>query len=294
MSDEKAGTGLSQAEFIQMPFDPMMFVFPLSLSRIEAQLQEILNLQKQIMNYLLEQERAKQRSNLIMLVEIQSELKHHWHNPSYRQNKHILVQEIKREANQGILYHRNEIKKVLQKKPLFIRNKEIEQHIQTLSSDFKEYQLNTYLYGFSSYLELVLLGDFQKEYVAKVKNKLSEYSFAYRQLYTESYNYLEKLSQKSLEMTLTSGLKAAEVILKEIGEKVSVKLEIKESSSDFFLLEKQEGLLQDFTENKQSSMDVFASQIQVIEDAYQKEQLFYLDEKHLFLKKNRPKTDKDE
>lgn len=101
-----------------MPFGPLSLVVALSSSELDGKLNEIKEIQKSILEYLVERDRAKERSNLITSMEIRSDFKFHWRNEKYRQNKHILVQEIKRESAQSIFFNRKKISDLLHKKTI--------------------------------------------------------------------------------------------------------------------------------------------------------------------------------
>ncbi len=87
-----------------------------ALITIEKKLDDILETQKEILEFLKQKEKAKLRGNLNVLEDILNNYKHNWNNEKYKTNKHIHVQEIKREAEQSIIFYRDRIVKKTNKK----------------------------------------------------------------------------------------------------------------------------------------------------------------------------------
>ena len=97
-------------------------------------------------------------------------------------------------------------------------DQEIKSKIKKLGENLTEYQLALYLYSFSSFLEVMLLENFNKNYINEIKEKISEYEFNYRELYTKCYNEIESSTGKSIQTIITKGLANAS---KETGELIS-------------------------------------------------------------------------
>ena len=73
---------------------------------------------------------------------------------------------------------------MLAKKEPIHSDQEINSKIKKVDENFKEYQLSLYLHSFSSFLEVMLLGNFDKDYIESVKSKIDEYILKYKELYT--------------------------------------------------------------------------------------------------------------
>ena len=95
---------------------------------------------------------------------------------------------------------------MLAKKELIHSAQEISAKIKKADEIFKEYQISLYLNSFASFLEVILLENFDKEYIESVKNKIDEYSIKYRELYTKCYNEMEGYAEKSVQTIFTKGL----------------------------------------------------------------------------------------
>ncbi len=145
-----------------------------------------------------------------------------WDNEKYKTNKHIQVQEIKRDSEQSIVFYRNKIRKQLEKKRFLNSSANVKGRLTKIDKDFKEYQMSLYLYSFSSFIEVMLLENFDKKYLDSVASKIDDYDFKYRELYTDSYSKIEKELKTSVETYLLDGFGNANKLLGNAIAKVPV------------------------------------------------------------------------
>ena len=59
--------------------------------------------------------------------------------------------------------------------------------MKVIESELKDYQLSMYLYAFFSFLEIILLENYDSQYLKSISKKIEDYSFEYRDLYSRSY-----------------------------------------------------------------------------------------------------------
>lgn len=286
-SKKIGGNNFSEhADLLKMPFDPVSLVVAISLSEIDGKLNEIKELQKSIIDYLEERDRAKDYGNLMTLMDIRSEFKYHWQNEKYKQNKHILVQEIKREAEHAIVFHRKKINKLLTKNSIILSNNQVLDSIQKLGEAFHEYRLNTYIYGFASFLEVLLLGDYQTEYVAKAKTRIEDYAYQYREMYTQSYSYLENLTDRTLEKSVYSGISSMNNLFGKAKEKLPIKLNDDAKFDKFLeenLVKRVDESLAEFTSNRQSNITAFSNHLDILEDTFNIPKDIFMDSEFIYI-----------
>ena len=103
-----------------------------------------------------------------------SNFKYNWDNEKYKTNKHILVQQIKKESETSIILYRDQIAKKLKKRSLIHSDQEVKAVLNKLQAQFKDYQLALYLYSYSTFLEVLLLGNFGKGYLNSVEHRIAE------------------------------------------------------------------------------------------------------------------------
>ena len=107
------------------------------------------------------------------------------------------------------------------KKRSFIHSdQDVNAVLKKLKAQFKDYQLALYLYAYSTFLEVMLLGNFSEGYLDSVEQRLSEYSFQYRSLYTECDTLMVGYSKSSIQAGMLGGLAAASKLMGETIAKV--------------------------------------------------------------------------
>lgn len=212
------GVGGGQAIIEPLACNPTMLFMSMALMTIENKLDEIKSIQQEMLDFVKTKEKAKIRGNLNTLIDVLNNYKFNCDNEKYKTNKHILVQDIKKNSEQSILLYRDLIQTTMSKKELMHSEQEIKSKIKKLGENLREYQLALYLYSFSSFLEVMLLENFNENYISGVKEKISEYEFNYRELYTKCYNEIESRTGKSIQTVLTKGLANAS---KGTGELIS-------------------------------------------------------------------------
>lgn len=200
------GVGGGQARMEPLACNPTMLFMSITLLTIENKLDEIKSTQQEMLDFLKSKEKAQTIGNLNTLIDILNNYKFNCDNEKYKTNKHILVQDIKRNSEQSILLYRDLIQNIMCKKELIHSDQEINSKIKKIDEDFKEYQLALYLYSFSSFLEVMLLENFNKNYIIGVRDKITEYEFNYKELYTKCYNNIKSSTEKSIQTILTKWL----------------------------------------------------------------------------------------
>ena len=106
--------------------------------------------------------------------------------------------------------------------------------LDKVKSEFKEYQLALYIYGFAYFLEVMLQENFEEAYLSAISKKIDEMSFRYRELYSLAYSQIESLSKSSLQAHLFGGLS---VLNKATGEAIAKMPVISKSQIDETLIE---------------------------------------------------------
>ena len=150
----------SAATTSTLMFNPATLFMAVALISIDKKLDIIQETQQEIMEFLEEKEKSKIRGNLNVLADVLNHYKFNWNNEKYKTNKHIQVQEIKREAEQSACLYREQIEKQLKKYSLIHSDQDVKSKLKKLQSEFKEYQLSVYLYSFAAFLEVMLLEKF--------------------------------------------------------------------------------------------------------------------------------------
>lgn len=198
-----------QAILNPLECDPAMIFMAAALANVDKKLDSIQELQQEMMDFLVQKERAELRGNLVTLSDIMKNYRFNWNNDRYVNSSHNKVFDIRQTAEQKILFYQEQISAKLQKKSFFHSDKDAKKQIDAVQTSFTEYQLALYTLGFSSFLDVMLAGNYNSEYLSGIKQKIEDYSFEYRELYTKCYDQLEAYFGSSIESTLLKGLKTA-------------------------------------------------------------------------------------
>ena len=283
--------GGGQARMTALACDPTMLFMAAALMNIEKKLDAFQETQEEILEFLEEKERAVLQGNLNVLGDILSNFKYNWDNDTYKTNKHILVQQIKKEAEASIILYRDQIAKRLKKRSLIHGDQEVKGTLKKLQTQFKDYQLALYLYSYSTFLEVMLLGNFCEGYLNSVEQRITEYSFQYRTLYTECYSLMEDYSKSSIQAGMLTGLAVASKFMGETIAKVPV---ISKSRIDENLIEASGKLdrhgekrttsaLEGLVQTRMSVTLPFTENIRAVNDLYNKPVAYLFDSENVYI-----------
>lgn len=285
------GVGGGLARMTQLPLDPTMLCMAVAIMAVEKKLDGILEVQKEIIAFLELKEKAKLKGNLNALADILNNYKFNWDNDKYKAHKHILVQDIKREADQSIILYREQLTKTLSKKALFNNSQEIKSTLNKTMTRLTDYQLALYIFSFSSFLEVMLLENFDTNYLRNISKKIQEYSSDYTALYGKCTAKIEKRSKDSLEGYVLKGLSKLSGGAGKIVEKIPV---IRKSQLDENLI-KTSAILQDIDvkrthnvirilEDSQTNyIGPFVENIATIDNLYNKPTQLMFDSENIYI-----------
>ena len=97
------------------------------------------------------------------------------------------------------------IEKKLGAKKQFIRL-DTARSLNEIQSRFKYYKLALYLYSFSSFLDIMLLKNFDSEYLQSIRNRIKAFSDEYNEFYAYSMEGVEKIAIASVQTRSIQGL----------------------------------------------------------------------------------------
>ncbi len=287
------GVGGGLARMTNIPLDPTMLFMAVTLMSVERKLDAIHEAQKEILAFLELKEEAKLKGNINALSDVLNNYKFNWDNDKYKSHKHILVQDIKREAEQNIILYREQLTKALCKKALFQSGQEVKSTLNKTIFRLNDYQLALYTFSFSSFLEVMLLENFNTNYLNSIANKIREYSGDYTALFEKCAEKIEKDSQTSLEGYVLKGLSKLSSGAGKVVEKIPV---ISKSQLDENLL-KAGGVLQDvdtnrtqnvlqiLTDSQNDYISLFVENIHTIDNLYNQSMQLMFDSENIYIAK---------
>jgi len=222
-----------QARLNPLLCDPTMLLVAATLANIDKKLDAIQETQQEMLDFLVQKEKSALKADLDFLMDIYNNYKYNWSNEKYKTANHAKVLDIRQEAARQIDFYQEQIKKRLGKKALFHSDQDVQKMLDKVKSEFKEYQLALYIYGFAYFLEVMLQENFEEAYLSAISKKIDEMSFRYRELYSLAYSQIESLSKSSLQAHLFGGLS---VLNKATGEAIAKMPVISKSQIDETLI----------------------------------------------------------
>jgi len=198
--------GGGQAILNPVAFDPTMMFMAAALYSIDCKLDSIQETQQEMLEFLELKEKSELRGNLSYLSDVLNNYKHNWTNEQYKKANHLKVLDIKQDSEQKIFFYREQLEKKAKKQSFLHGDKDVKIKLEKVQSDFEGCQLALYLFAFSSFLEVMLLENYDTAYLDAIAHKIEDYALCYRELYTECYNLIERDSKSSLQSHLLKGL----------------------------------------------------------------------------------------
>lgn len=272
-----------------MTLDPTVMMMSVALAGIEQELCEIKELSKKIFSFLEHEKESEIESDLEILNRSISDFRFNLEDEKYLINNHKQVMDIKRTANKNMLFYKKEIKDDLSKDKLFTTNNSMNSIIEDIQKKFGYYRLSLYIYSFSTFMEILLLGNYKNDYLLNKKKELDELDNEYSEVFDNALEYVKKNADKSLEGNVLSGLGSAGKAIGNLAEKVKIK------NVNNWLNEKGDNLKQSgqnikddfatkFDDMKESKSRLFINQIERVDCIYNKTKEIYFDKENIYLK----------
>ena len=200
---------LSADVITTVPYDPASMFMALALMEINQKLDAIQETQQEMFEYIRQKDKAELRGNLETLADVLNNYRFNWDNQQYKNNKHILVQGIRNDAEKSIIQHRAQIQSKIGKGKLVHVDRDVREKGEAIRDELEEYRLAVYLYSFSSFLEIMLLENYDSGYLDAIVGKIDNHSLRYRELYTDAFNVIENEADTSVRAMALGGLSAA-------------------------------------------------------------------------------------
>lgn len=192
-----------------MPINPATVMMAAALVSIEQKLDAIAETQKQILSFLEAEKEAQIEGDIKTLMRMIQEYKYNWNKSEYTSSCYNQVLNIRRSAEQNIILYQKQVAEKMHTNSVLLFNPTVTSTKDGLEKSFRYYRLSLYTYAFSSFLEVMLLGNYNPDYISQVSSKIRDYAYRYRELYTECYSRLEQLAQSSIESGILKGLGSA-------------------------------------------------------------------------------------
>ena len=285
--EQVAGSGAAQT----VPIDPTAIFMAAALASINMKLDAIQATQQEMFDYVKQRDESEMRADLVFLTDVFNTYKDSWNNDLYVQNHHAQALTCKRHAMANIDFYRQEIVAKTNEKDLLHSDKKVEKKQEELERYFKDYQMALTMYAFSSFMDVLLSKNFEKNYLDYISETIREYSYKYRELYTDCYNRVAIYANQSVDSMVRKGLsKASKVTGQGVAKaplinktdlennllQVSVKL--KEYDSD-----KREETLNALAENSSASVMPYVETIDNLNRFHNEPMDVMFDEEYIYV-----------
>lgn len=282
--------GGGQAIMNPIAINPATMAASCAVMAIEHKINQITEGQRDIVDFLLYQEQAKIKGNINTLIDVLNNYKYNIDNEKYKNNKHILVQSIKNESEKSILLVESLVNKMINKKSGLHFNKKVEESLKESINRLNDYQLGIYQLAFSSFLEIMLLENFDEGYINSVMNNIKNHKEKYSLACENVKSKIKELSETSIQNELMLGVSKVSAGMSRLIEKtplgktqldenlLSTSQKILESKEDY--VNKKVDILSDVNANL---IEPFEKTIEMIKLIYSDNYSIIFDDKNVYL-----------
>lgn len=216
------------------PINPATMMMAVTMFSIEKQLGKIEEIQKQIISFLEIEKESEIEADVETLTSLIKKYKMNWNNEHFTASNHKLVLDIQRTARKNMNAYQKKIAELVEKKQLLVAQVNVKQILQELEKEFLYYRLSLYTFSLSSFMEIMLSGNFKEVYISGIKDEIQGLTDTYHSLFDKSSTYLEKIGSTALEANILKGVGIAG---KAVGRFIGNIPVIKEGPVDEFLLD---------------------------------------------------------
>lgn len=248
-----------------MPISPTMIMMAAMLANIEKKLDNIQETQMKILSFLVQDKQAEQQGNLNVLTDILNGYKHNWDNKQYLSNHHMKVLDIKQTAEKNILFYQEQIAAAIKKVPAIHLDQAVKGAMADIGKLFSNYRMALYLFAFSSFLEVMLLGNFRQEYLDQVATKVKAYDEHYQTQFSKCRDMIKKFSSESVETQVLAGIGNAS---KALGKLIGSAPILAQGPVDEWLQDSGDKLLRGNDEKAQRIMQLFTVEDELVTETF--------------------------
>lgn len=199
------------------PLNPTMVAVAVALMEINRKLDGIQSSIDEVLRFLETDKQAKQRGNLGILAEIMEDFKRKGNDSKFCENRNHTVQEVQRDARHDIEFYKTRIETIARKKKTFHSRKDVREYVDSITTNFAEYQLACYLYAYSTFLDTVLRKDFEEGSIDSCRSKIIRIAEDYDALFRECRAQIASYQRSSVGNKMVGGIgKTADTLGKAI------------------------------------------------------------------------------
>lgn len=282
---------VGQAVLSPAAFNPAMVFMAVTIINIDMKLDAITETQKEMKEFLEQKEESELIGSMDFLKDLLENYKYNWNNKRYKNSAHTKTFDIMETSQRKINFYTEQIKSKIQNKDYLHSKFDASKLLDKIQRDFKDLQIALHLYSHSSLVGILLLDNYNRDYLDSIVNKINDYSFEYRKLYTEAYDYIEEYVDSSVWAYLMSGAAFLSEGAGKVIEKIPLinRLQIDESlqKTGTFIDEKREDqrddMMQSFVHRQSDQVKPFVDSIQAMNRTHNDEYEIMFDKDKIYL-----------
>lgn len=282
-----------------VPVSPLNLFMAAILMEIDLKIDEIKKIGEDILDYLKIKDRADQEADFDALVEIYNNFRFNMDNDKWIEARTSKLQTIMLSTSSRIKQLRAGIDKSLDKHDFVHNNQQTRQMVDKVQNDFRWYQLAVYMHCFATFLDVILIGNFNRDYLDSIRKEMNKLSSDYKKYYDECYSWLERSSNTTLEHKAIKGLADASNNADKVLRKVPImkKSPVDKALSDAnkklksFNKDHTDKTLKTFSKSMDSGTKQFSDEIKKISRLYSDPMEVLVDNDNVYLKLEK-KSDK--
>lgn len=199
--------------------------------------------------------------------------------------------DIKRSADQNIILFQKQVADVQKENHAVVGKATVDAVNASLQKKLKYYRLSLYIYSMASFVEMMLLGNFQEEYVMQIKSKIEKYSLEYRKTFAECSGYLEAVVKNLMSKNALQGLGVVENALGSLIGNIPL---VKDGQVDEWLIKNasrhkntakgiEQKAVERFSVISDPGTSVFIERLEEMNRIYNRTEQIFFDDKKIYL-----------
>lgn len=187
-----------------VPYDPTMLFLAVALMQVNQKLDSIADMQQRMFAYAKERDRAKLVAGFKILDEIKQNHRFNGDNEQWLSTRHTLVAGVWKDAETSIELCRKRLGQMLDS-PVHI-GMDVDKKTAEMVETLRDYQLASYLYSYATVVDVVLAGNFDRDYLESVASKMDRYANDYFTLYNQCADAIERDAKSTIGAQVLHGL----------------------------------------------------------------------------------------
>lgn len=170
----------------------------MALMAITKAMEEIAAHQRDILDFLEMEKQTEMKGDIETLTEILNDYSYNRENPVFMQNREKETREIKSKAVKNVLFYEQRIRNQFKEIQSFI-HLDTQKKLDEMSSKFKCYKMAVYEYAYASFMNIMLLGNFDSAYLTEEKKKITEYVDSYKTFHRDCSEQIKQYAGTSVQ-----------------------------------------------------------------------------------------------